>query len=102
MNDSFGIDNRNMTAISLPSIARVNKTSARPKSCRGFKRLITVFFLFISGLIIGLSFNGCVNWAHTVEHNQLRVLEENNFGDGNVTGTKFVWFPQNKKQGVKK
>jgi outer membrane murein-binding lipoprotein Lpp len=32
--------------------------------------------LFIGSIIVGVLLSGCMNWAHVVEHNQLRAIEE--------------------------
>jgi hypothetical protein len=42
----------------------------------GIKLLPNSIKLFIGSIIVGVLFSGCINWAHVVEHNQLRTIEE--------------------------
>jgi hypothetical protein len=35
----------------------------------------TIALLFIGGIAMGVLFSSCINWAHVVEHNQLRTLD---------------------------
>jgi hypothetical protein len=45
---------------------------------RMLKNIALLFLLFVIDCIItGFLFSGCINWAHVVEHNELRTLEEN-------------------------
>jgi hypothetical protein len=47
---------------------------------------------FFSFFIVVMSFllSGCINWAHVIENNHLRVIEINGKGSAGATGAVFA------------
>jgi hypothetical protein len=42
------------------------------KAGKPYKIILSI----IGCMMAGFLFSGCINWAHVVEHNQLRTIEE--------------------------
>jgi len=63
-------------ALNLLQPQNLQMVSANLKMKKSLKNTI----LLISGIIFGLLFSGCVSWSHTVEHNQLKIMEVDAYG----------------------